>query len=108
VEEKVNKRVYSPEYKKEFIGRDSPAPTKYDPHVLPLTTFFSVKKEDYRTIPREARICPIVSKYQLSLTNVSPHKYLDNNSQSLFRLNKKNSPHFGSRAARNLDVRLYG
>jgi len=51
------------EYKSEFMGRDSPAPTAYNMHLKKGASDFHIKKEDCRTAPRDERICPIVSKH---------------------------------------------
>ena len=88
------------EFKGEFIGNSSPAPTKYEVS----TSDFKEKKFASKNLPRDMRVCPMVSKHQLSMPNVSPQAYMGS---ANFIKDNKASVYFGSRAARNIDVRQY-
>ena len=95
---KINKKVFMREYKGEFIGNYSPPATKYNVN----QSDFHTEKFVSKTQPRDMRICPMVSKHQLSMPNVSPQAYLG--TADFIKQNKASS-FFGSRAARNIDVR---
>ena len=49
----------------------------------------------------------MVSKHQLSIPDVSPQAYVDIDVNSGFKRDRNNSQLFGTRAARNIDVRMY-
>ena len=100
---KINKKAFMREYKHEFLGLDSPPPTLYTPGL----TEFKEQKYSSKTLTRDQRICPIVSKMQHSIPAVSPQAYLDMHHNSSFTQEKKNSPHYGSRAVRNIDPKQY-
>ena len=99
---KINKKAFMKEYRHEFIGQDSPPPTKY----TPALSEFKQQKYSSKTLTRDQRICPIVSKMQHSIPTVSPQAYLGQYNSS-FSQEKRNSPHFGSRAVRNIDPKQY-
>eukprot|EP00356_Strombidium_inclinatum_P010400 CAMPEP_0170508520 /NCGR_PEP_ID=MMETSP0208-20121228/62582_1 /TAXON_ID=197538 /ORGANISM="Strombidium inclinatum, Strain S3" /LENGTH=84 /DNA_ID=CAMNT_0010791463 /DNA_START=1582 /DNA_END=1833 /DNA_ORIENTATION=- len=84
----MNKKEFSREYQTEFLGIDSPAPTKYNSHLKRGASDFHIKREESKTVAREERICPIVSKHQLSIPNVSPSAYLDIHFRSEFLKDK--------------------
>ena len=56
---KINKKVFMREFKGEFVGNSSPPPTKYDLN----QSDFSTQKFGSKNMPRDMRICPMVSKH---------------------------------------------
>ena len=58
---KINKNMFQKEYRREFVGKDSPPPGTYDP-VDPLK-FQKSQKNESKSMTRELRVCPIVSKH---------------------------------------------
>ena len=56
---KINRKVFMREFKGEFIGNSSPPPTKYDVN----QSDFSKQKFGSKNMPRDMRICPMVSKH---------------------------------------------
>ena len=65
---KINRKVFMREFKGEFVGNASPPPTKYD-----VKNQSDFKEQKFPSkMGRDMRICPMVSKHQLSMPNVSP------------------------------------
>ena len=66
-------KPFEKHFKGEFVGQDSPGPFRYEavnPHhkiEKPVT--------DSKSMPRDLRVCPIVSKHQLKMPDVSPLTY---------------------------------
>ena len=102
-EAKINKNAFEREYAQEFTGKYSPAPSAY----VARKSQFEGPGHGSKTQGRLERVCPMVSKHQLSIPNVSPQSYLDGNVNTGFKLDRNNSKMFGTRAARNIDVRMY-
>ena len=100
---KVNKNVFDRAYATEFRGKQSPPATTYQSN---LDTF-QFGKHDSKTLTRDPRVCPMVSKAQRTLQGVGPQTYGSHETNSSFGLNKGNSRHYGSRATRNIDPRQY-
>ena len=44
----------------------------------------------------------------MELTNVGPNNYISNDYNTSFKQNHTNSTHFGTRAARHIDPRIFG
>lgn len=86
---KINKNCFTKEYRREFVGKDSPPPTTYDP-VDPIK-FQKVKKDESKSMSREVRVCPIVSKHQLRMPDVAPNSYQQLPVLSSFKNDRKNS-----------------
>jgi len=68
--ERINKQGFHREYGLEFRGKDLPSLAQYqEPQAEEPHKFAS------KSLPRDERICPMVSKHQLGLANVSPQRY---------------------------------
>jgi len=95
------KKLYFREYSKDKIGSESPAPNKY----MVSPSDFSTEKHGYKTMTREPRECPMVSVDQKKTKLISPQRY--NAFESQFTKNKYNSPSWGTRAPRRLNIGGY-
>ena len=105
---KINRTAFQREYSSEFKGIDAPPATKYNPDQGQKDILcWDGNAHENKTQPRDQRVCPMVSRHQLSIPAVGPQSYVGIYNQSEFLKNRNNSTHFGSRAIRNTDVRQY-
>ena len=101
--DKISKKQYAKEYQVEFKGRHSPPPNAYNPN----TSMFAGQRFDGKTMTKDQRVCPMVSKAQLQIPKVSPFSYDLQGAASSFVINRNNSSFYGGKAVRNIDVRVY-
>merc|ERR1712076_222500 len=100
---KYNVKQFDRDYSVEFRGRDSPPVGIYDPV---LGNMGKKPLFESKSMPRCVRGNIFVSKFKLSIPYVAPNTYQKVDLMSDFK--KKTGPgHFGSKAARNTDVRMF-
>lgn len=99
---KYSSKHYDHNLSVEFRGTDAPPVGSYDP--VPVYGNIGMKPVLESKVSRETRGNIFVNKYKLSIPYVAPNTYQRVDLMTDF---KKKTGYFGSRAARNTDVRMY-